>query len=79
MGKKFTKLWLLTQNRNRNYDTYDSCVVIADTEEEARLIEPSAWSNRSSWVDPEYVNVEYIGKTDQVFEKSVICASFNAG
>ena len=79
MRKKFTKLWLLTQNRNRNYDTYDSCVVIADTEEEARLIKPSEWSNRSSWADPEYVNVEYIGKTDQVFEKSVICASFNAG
>ena len=30
MRKKFTKLWLLTQNKNRHYDTYDSCVVVAD-------------------------------------------------
>lgn len=34
------KLFLLTQTQNRGYDTYDSCVVAAQTEEEAKLIHP---------------------------------------
>jgi hypothetical protein len=33
-------LYLLTQLENNDYDTYDSCVVAANSEEEARLIHP---------------------------------------
>ena len=34
------KLYLLTQTDNRGYDTFDSCVVCAPSEEEAREIHP---------------------------------------
>src|SRR6266550_3316382 len=34
----FMKLWLISQYVNAGYDTYDSAVVAAETEEEARLI-----------------------------------------
>ena len=34
------KLWLLTQCDNTGYDTYDSCVVAAITEQEAKKIHP---------------------------------------
>jgi len=30
------KLWIISQSVNRGYDTYDSAVVAAETEEEAR-------------------------------------------
>jgi hypothetical protein len=78
------KLWLLTQKINAGYDTFDSCVVAADTREEARKIHPdeifgSARSNNSAWCKPEDVVVEYIGRTDRSFDNPVICASFNAG
>jgi hypothetical protein len=33
-------LYLLTQTVNNDYDTFDSAVVAAETEEEARLIHP---------------------------------------
>ena len=44
------KLWLISQNVNQNYDTYDSAVVAAETEEEARGIYPDNWdSDRKHW------------------------------
>jgi hypothetical protein len=33
-------LYLLTQDFNRGYDTFDSCVVCADSEEAAKKIHP---------------------------------------
>lgn len=33
-------LYLLTQDKNNGYDAYDSCVVAADSPEEAALIDP---------------------------------------
>lgn len=33
-------LYLLTQDENDGYDTYDSCIVAADTPEDAVLINP---------------------------------------
>jgi hypothetical protein len=33
-------LWLLTQTRNKGYDTYDSCVVAAASADEAKKIHP---------------------------------------
>ena len=40
------KLWLISQNENNNWDTYDSAVVAAETEDEARNIYPDNWSDR---------------------------------
>jgi hypothetical protein len=34
------KLWLISQDENDDYDTYDSAVVAAETESEARSIHP---------------------------------------
>lgn len=34
------KLWFIHQDANTNYDTYDSAVVAAETEDEARRIHP---------------------------------------
>lgn len=39
------KLWLISQNVNNNWDTYDSAVVAADTEEDARNIYPDNWDS----------------------------------
>jgi len=80
------KLWLISQDTNNGYDTYDSAVVAADTEPEAKMMHPSdgrdinkpePWS---CWVDePEQVACEYIGEAKDGMQKGVICASFNAG
>ena len=35
------KLWRISQNKNNDYDTYDSAVVVANSEEEAKTIHPS--------------------------------------
>lgn len=46
------KLWLISQTENNWYDTYDSAVVAAETEEEARLTYPDGdrvWSGER-WV-----------------------------
>jgi len=45
-------LYLLTQTQNRGYDTYDACVVVAASPEEARRVHPRGdrvWDGRG-WV-----------------------------
>lgn len=41
-------LYLISQNTNTRYDTFDSAVVCAATEEEARLTHPS---ERPRWIE----------------------------
>ena len=80
-------LWKLTQDQRRGYDTFDSCIVAATTEEEAKLVHPyyymwgdSCW-NRDVWAsDPEYVKAEPIGVAKPSIKAgTVVLASFNAG
>lgn len=80
------KLWKLTQNVNNDYDSYDSVVVAAKTEEEARLIRPDSYNSwdteyRSySWAEHPYqVQVELIGNAVKGTKEGIILASFNAG
>ena len=84
------KIYLISQDFNTNYDTYDAAIVAAETEEEAARIHPSArypkpveeWSDGYSedWApSPEHVTVIYLGKAKPGTEKGVILASFNAG
>ena len=79
------KLWLLTQIAVRGYDTYDSCVVAAETEEAAKQIHPTGnpigpeagffdWPTTS-----EQVSAVYLGEGDNGMPAGAICASFNAG
>jgi hypothetical protein len=83
------KIYRLSQDVNTKYDTYDSCVVIADNEEEAKLITPSGERfielSEDDWLYGDWVRkasdikVEYIGEAKSGSKKGVICSSFNAG
>jgi hypothetical protein len=78
------KLFLISQNKNNDYDTYDSAVVAAPDEAAARNTNPengkpmNEWDRYSSWCfGPEQVTVRYIGEAVDV-EQGVVCASFHA-
>jgi hypothetical protein len=78
------KLFLLSQNENNEYDTYDSAVVAAEDEESAKQInidEYSSWGSKSSsWCSsPDKVNVKYLGEAAEGILSGIILASFNAG
>lgn len=79
------KLWRISQDVNNDYDTFDSAVVAAETEAEARLIHPGdyEWDGKaeeySSWASAEKVKVSYVGIAKKGTKRGVICASFNAG
>jgi hypothetical protein len=82
-------IYLLTQDINNDYDTYDSVVVSAESEEDARLMHPSGddkcWGCegsewRGTWVrtdERHLIQVKLIGNSG--VDKGVILASFNAG
>lgn len=77
-------LYLISQDVNNDYDTYDSAVVAAKNEEMARNTIPGGLHNtfehNCSWVrSPDQVKVELIGKAKAGTKPGVICASFNAG
>ena len=79
-------VYLLTQNKVTGYDTYDSMVVVAATEEAARKMDPrggnvftndwicEAWPNNS-----DDVVCLFVGVADDSMSSGVLCASFNAG
>lgn len=77
------KLWLISQDQNNNYGTYDSAVVAAETEEAAKNIVPGGYKfgeAYSLWCSgPEFVKVELIGKASSEITAGVVLASFNAG
>ena len=82
------KLFLVSQNQNQDYDTYDSFVVVCNSEDEAKQTHPDGtqmtienWDNKYSvWCDnASDVNVKYLGEADSSLQKGVVCASFNAG
>ena len=79
------KLWLISQSVNQErYDVYDSAVVAAEDEDEARHIHPSGQVTDNEvaiemWCKPEQVKVTYLGEAAKRIKSCVICASFNAG
>jgi len=70
-------LYLISQDINDDYDTYDSVIVCAKTEKEARHIRPG--SGEYSWCKPVYVTVKKIGVAAASVERGIVLASFNAG
>lgn len=78
-------LYLIWQEENMGYDTFDSAIVCAENIDEARHIHPSGNQNR--WIDtqwdwadnPDQVYAKLIGKADTTIEKGVVLSSFNAG
>ncbi len=76
------KLWFISQKVNDGYDTFDSAVVAAESETEARSIHPDGRKREycvSSWTRKENITVDYIGTAKEGTERGVIVASFNAG
>jgi len=87
-------IYLISQNENNDYDTFDKAVVVTESEEQAKQIDPATvwafnhiscfmnWTKYSyHWASsPANVAVKYIGVADPSYtEPTVICASFNAG
>lgn len=76
------KLWRIWQEVNNNYDTYDSAVVAAETEDEARHTHPGNYNNfepGGTWAPVDHVRAELIGTAKPGTKAGVIVASFNAG
>lgn len=82
-------LYRISQDENRDYDTYDSAIVAAESIEDARSIHPDGYTDSwkpsytgqiGSWVwDKSKVKVELIGTAAADIKRGVILASFNAG
>lgn len=85
---KYLKLFIVENPSSRGYhDTYDSMVVAAESEEEARQWHPNGdypsgvWDKLigCDWSKPDKVNVTYLGIATSDVEAGVVCYSFNAG
>lgn len=78
-------LYLIWQEENNDYDTYDSAIVCAKNGDEAVKIHPSGyqknWKEFNEWASaPEKVYWKLIGTAaSDIDEGIVVLASFNAG
>lgn len=78
-------IYLIYQEVNNDYDTYDSAVVTAETEEAAIMIHPSkgvGWNGKperwDSWTSSDNVKATLLGRSDSD-ESGVVLSSYNAG
>lgn len=81
-------LYRITQNINRDWDTFDSVIFCAPNETIARRINPKDSQiaknddeqlDEYSWTKPKYVHAELIGIAEDNQEVGVVLASFNSG
>jgi hypothetical protein len=81
------KLYLVSRTDLWSYDDYDSFVVAAESEENAKSYHPRGHLLREPgysfdydycWTSRENLKVEHIGESNSLVEK-VIISSFNAG
>jgi len=81
-------LYLISQDKNNDYDTFDSAVVAANNVKEAQMMHPydfygssEKWlgEETSTWCRYNHVDIKLLGKAKKGTVKSVILASFNAG
>lgn len=79
-------LYLISQDANWDYDTFDAAIVAAKSKKEAQMIHPSKkdWDGTASdrfesWTSFENVSVKLIGTAKKGTPKGVILKSFNAG
>tara|TARA_R110000824_G_scaffold142824_2_gene310127 strand:+ start:7800 stop:8048 length:249 start_codon:yes stop_codon:yes gene_type:complete len=80
-------LYLLTQEENTGEGTFDSCVVVAESGEDAKNIHPfNDWDRVDAWTyDPKDVTVVFLGEARKDLEKvgfsleinNVICSSLS--
>lgn len=78
-------IYCISQDEQTGYDTYDSAVVCAKDEDQARNMHPNDFGEplkdgSGTWAkEPASVSVRLIGKAAHTEKAGVICASFNAG
>lgn len=87
-------LYLISQDENNGYDTYDSAVIVSENEESARnrCIGGDTWrqieeerkknpSYTGYWASsPKNVKAKWVGiASPDLKESEIVCASFNAG
>lgn len=73
-------IYLVTQDENVGYDTFDSIIVCAENEDIAKNTLPPTCEWGYCWAySPDKVDVTLIGIANDDIEKGVIMASFNAG
>ena len=79
--------YMISQDENNDYDTYDAAVVAAPDKETARNMDPCTGKPMKKWGEdfspwcssPDHVKVELIGKAKPGTMTGVIVSSFNAG
>lgn len=78
-----TFIYLVSQNVNREYDTWDSLVVAAKSEDEARKMTPiegmDDWQIRAAWAPVEHVKVKCLGTAAADVSVGILQSSYNAG
>ena len=79
-------IYLLTQNESNGWwDSFDSIIVAAKTEEDAKSIHPwdgkytNNWGSKDWASKPENVTAKLIGIAIEGIERGVILSSINAG
>jgi sensor histidine kinase regulating citrate/malate metabolism len=80
-------LYLISQNVNNGYDTYDAAIVAAVDEDSARLTHPTGKrlvgkpvdEPDDAWAPIKDVSVVLIGKAAVGVVPGVVLASYNAG
>ena len=80
------KIYKLEQTDNNGYDTFDSIIVCAKNEEDARLITPDELHpvgdgyRFTTWAKQhENIICEEIGEANEKQERGIILGSFNSG
>jgi hypothetical protein len=78
-------LYLISQTVNTNYEVFESAIVAAHSEDEARSIHPNGdlyWNGKpdkfnNTWCTKEDVIVKLIGTAADNIMIGVICSNFN--
>ena len=78
------KIYLLEQIENNDYETYDSCIVCAESVEDAKCITPQGMEFgkyvSSFWAfTKKGITCTELGTANKNLKRGVLNASFNAG
>jgi hypothetical protein len=87
MGVEMLKIYLLTQDINKEKYAFNAAIVIAESEDQARTIYPDPYYRRDDWIDdfwkvnnwcnPSEVKVKLIGIAEQEISSGLILSSVN--
>ncbi len=75
-------LYLISQQANNAYDTYDSAVIVANNSTEAKQFTGLNSETHDTWTTPDNVTVTKLGIASPFLNAkagTIICSSFNAG